>query len=199
LGLSQLLNFCRRDDTNLPGQYHVSAAACNESLPIFCYTDPTALYATTYYTGHAIPSVANLLGIEDSKILTNVNVALPVAGAIHGRVTTITGQPVAGLRVTVHANLRFDQIVDLSYLVSGNTRTDRDGQYTVKGLHAGEYYVCFIGGNNYIHCYGAPSTPDQVYLVINASPVNVASGGTTSEIDLLWGSVLATYLPLIAR
>lgn len=163
-------------------------------------TDPTGIYATTYYTGQAVPMMANNLIIRESKVVTNVNVNLPLAGAIQGRATTIQGQPVAGLSVLVYANLYADRNVDLSYLVASGVQTDENGQYRIKGLHAGKYNVCFLGrANNVLHCHGALYALDPSSLFTNARPVTLAAGETKLNVDLLWGPARLYYLPIIAR
>lgn len=183
--------------TNTDGYYTVNG------LPPGPYqlgvTDPTGIYATTYYTAHVAPVVANLLTITESQVLTNVNIDLPLAGTIQGSVTTSKGQPVVGLSVLVFANLRSDRRVDLSHLVSSSVQTDENGQYTIKGLHAGVYHVCFRGMHNVFHCHGALYTLDPASLVANALPVTLAAGETKSNTDLLWGPVPLYYLPIITR
>jgi len=157
-------------------------------------TDPTGVYATTYYTNHVIPISANPLFIEDSKAYTNVNVDLPLAGAINGRVARRAGQPVAGLLVSIYMKGVFTPYIGV-YLIVTDTNTDAQGQYTVKGLHAGEYYVCFTqSGNN--KCYGAVSSP---YPNVGGRPVKVTTGATTANIDVIWDTDLQSYLPIIAR
>ena len=199
-------NFCcplRLDDpqvsvlTNQDGYYTINGLASGSyKLGV---SDPTGIYATTYYTTHVAPAVANTLSIKESNVLTNVNLVLPLAGAVSGRVTTVKGHPVAGLSVLVYANISSERTVKFWSLVSSDARTDENGQYTIRGLHAGAYHVCFLSTRNILHCHGALYTPDPSSLVANALPVTLAAGETKSNINLLWGPVPLYYLPLIVR
>lgn len=199
-------NFCcplRLDDpqvsvlTNQDGYYTINGLASGSyKLGV---SDPTGIYATTYYTTHVAPAIANTLSIKESNVLTNVNLVLPLAGAVSGRVTTVKGHPVAGLSVLVYANISSERTVEFWSLVSSDARTDENGQYTIRGLHAGAYHVCFLSTRNILHCHGALYTPDPSSLVANALPVTLAAGETKTNVDLLWGTALLYYFPIVAR
>lgn len=164
-------------------------------------TDPVGIYATTYYTAQAVPSLANMLAIMDDKPLTAIDVDLPSGGAISGQVTKQTGQPVAGLRVMLYAPSQFSMPMGSTPIfgaprpVATQVKTDATGRYTLKGLHAGEYYLCFQDIYNNRECYGAPSGNDSIHGTL----VQVQPGATKANIDLLWGPDLHTYLPIAAK
>lgn len=157
-------------------------------------TDPTGIYATTYYTAQAVPAFANTISVEDTKALTDIDVDLPLAGAISGRITRRSGEPVAGLLVSIYLPASpFSSF----QLIAADTTTDADGRYTVKGLHAGEYFICFSQSlSGYSECYG---TADWGYGGIGGLSVKVVAGETKTDVDLLWGSDLHNYLPIIAQ
>lgn len=183
--------------TDAEGRYAINGLT--ENLFEMGAIDPAGIYATTYYSDHAIPASANPLFIDEDNSFTDININLPLAGALSGRVTTAKGKAVAGLRVSVYAA---DPAFDPGYLpirlVSSDTTTDADGRYLVQGLHATVYYVCFneAQNNNYGKCYGRPTLS---YNDVGGVPINVVAGETKTGIDLLWGPDLATYLPIIAQ
>lgn len=161
--------------------------------------DPTGAYATTYHPRQATPALAGSLYIEDGAAFTDTNIAMPLAGAISGRVLMANGKAVAGLRVAVYAaDPTFEPGYYAIRLVASDTRTDAEGRYRIQGLHATTYYVCFseVQSNNYGECYGRPTAN---YDDVGGTPVNVAAGATTAGIDLIWGPDPGYYLPLIAR
>lgn len=188
--------------TDVQGRYTMQGLA--ENLYELGVTDPAGIYATTYYTGQAVPGLANTLAVVDNQPLTAINVDLPLGGAISGQVMKQGGQAAAGLRVMVYAPSRFSAPTDSTPIfgpprpVSTNVKTDATGRYTIKGLPAGDYYLCFL--ETWSHskeCYGAPllwnGGNDQ------GARVRVVAGQTTTNVDLLWGPDLLYYLPLVAQ
>lgn len=181
--------------TDQEGRYAINGLATSKVY--LGVTDPAGLYATTYYTAHAIPIMSNEIALVDTQTRTGIDVDLPLAGALSGRVTRRTGEPVAGLQVSTYRYV--DNPISGPYpVVSVDTYTNTDGRYTVKGLHAGAYYVCFTLGD-YTECYGAPEQAYPGYFNSSYLQVNVVAGNTTTGIDLLWGPDHHTYLPTIAR
>lgn len=188
--------------TDAEGRYAMSGLAGN--IYGLGVADPTGIYATTYYTGHAIPSIARPLYIVDDNPLAEINVNLPPGGAISGRVTRRDGQPLPRLLVTIYTPSPFNTpspsgpIYGPAQPISTDVKTDAEGRYTIKGLHAGEYYVCFLetwGANR--ECYGAPLL--ESYSISSGVRVKVVPGETQANIDLLWGPDLTSYLPFIAQ
>ncbi len=160
--------------------------------------DPAGIYATTYYTAQAVPTLTNLVPVTDSEATTGIDIDLPLAGAISGRVTKRDGEAVAGLFVVVNlytTNSGYDRIDTVSH----ETQTDADGRYTVKGLHAGDYYLCFAKWpTDYGECYGRLDL-GYYYGEGKSGRVPVVAGATTPNIDLLWGPDIMSYFPVINR
>lgn len=188
--------------TDAQGHYAMQGLA--ENVYELGVTDPTGRYATTYFAAQAVPGLANALAIMDDKPLTAIDIDLPSGGAISGQVTKQTGQPAAGLRIMLYAPSQFSTPTDSTPIfgpprpVSTQVKTDAAGRYTLKGLHAGEYYLCFLeAGSNTKECYGAP--PFWSGANDQGARVRVLAGKTTTQIDLLWGPDLTYYLPTIAR
>ncbi len=161
--------------------------------------DPAGIYATTYYTDHIIPVLSTVIAVKDGQPTTGINVDLPLGGTISGRVAQKDGTPVADLYGTVYSPTIFDPSSSPNgrYLavIEKYIRTDGDGRYTVTGLHAGAYPICFKFSVSMVwdmsgECYG-------VYGV-DGVHVQVVAGATTTA-DILWGPELMMYLPLIKR
>lgn len=158
-------------------------------------SDPTGIYATTYYTNEITPDASPFIYVQDGQALTDLNFDLPLGGAISGEVKRRNGEPVTGLTVFVYTG---GSQFFYSTILPAVVYTDAAGHYTLRGLHPGDYYVCFSDSNNgYSECYGAPDTPYGIYY--SALAVNVTAGQTTANIDLIWGPDLRSYLPFVAQ
>lgn len=158
-------------------------------------TDPTGIYATTYYTDKAILEQSTPLSIQDGQAITELNFDLPLAGAISGVVQRRDGKPVAGLFIFLYLlNPQYNYFTQLGV----DNQTDAQGHYTIGGLHAGDYQICFsdvIYGNR-IECYGGI---DSFYGSYSPRVVKVTAGQTSANIDLIWGPDLRSYLPFVAQ
>lgn len=188
--------------TDAQGRYAMQGLAQNfYELGV---TDPAGIYATTYYTAYAVPTLANTLAIHDGQPLTGINIDLPPGGAISGQVARQNGEPVVGLRVMLYAPSPFSApstsipIFGPPQPVSTQVKTDSSGRYTLKGIPTGDYYLCFLETwTNVKECYGAP--PYWYGGNDQGTRVRVVAGQTTTNVDLLWGPDLTYYLPLVAQ
>jgi protocatechuate 3,4-dioxygenase beta subunit len=180
--------------TNSEGRYTINGLAANSFY--LGVIDPTGLYATTYYTAHAAPTTANLIAVADGETINNINVDLPLAGAISGRVTRPNGQPVPDLLIRIsHLTKPYAAFIAVPLPIA-EIRTDAAGRYTVKGLHPGDYNLCVQDSQRgYTKCHGML----QWVFDPTVGAVSVRSGVTTTDIDVRWGPDLKNYLPLIAR
>lgn len=158
-------------------------------------TDPTGRYATTYYPNQISANIAPPLYTYDDQALYEVNVALTPAGAIHGHVQQRDGLAVAGLSIRL---TRYEAPNGYPVELLLDKRTDVNGDYTVDGLHPGEYFVCFSAQSyyGYSECYGNIDSPSGSY---GSTKVTVTAGKTTTGIDLIWGPDLRLYLPLVTQ
>ncbi len=180
--------------TNSDGHYTINGLAANSFY--LGATDPTGLYATTYYTAHAAPTVANPISVAEGQTINNINVDLSLAGAISGRVTHPNGQPVPDLLIRIsHLTKPYAAFIAVPLPIA-EIRTDAAGRYTVKGLHPGDYNLCVQDSQRgYTKCHGML----QWVFDPTVGAVSVRSGVTTTDIDVRWGPDLKNYLPIIAR
>jgi hypothetical protein len=133
-----------------------------------------------------------IVEVGEKKIIDNVNVALPPAGAIEGRVVDDEGEPV--VEATVSAMRIQYQDGERRLGPTGRPdQTDDRGHYRLYGLSAGEYLVAVSAGSSprpastsrtagptgYAPTY-FPSTED----VMNAQRIRVESRADTLGIDM---------------
>ena len=182
--------------TDVEGRYRVDGLA-NGRVRIRAVA-PAGIYATTYYTDAILLSTASSVVVGGGTNVTGVDIDLPSGGTITGRVIQRNGQPVAGLALTLYApRLRDPMYGSMPIIQTDNLQTDADGRYTISGLYAGDYYLCFRdqrSGN--MECYGTPYL--DFYQVNEYALVNVVAGATTTA-DLMWGPDLMYYLPFVPQ
>jgi hypothetical protein len=109
---------------------------------------------------------ATAVEVAHGSATSGVDVTLPLAGAISGRVTLPNGEAAVAVVVTATAG---DQ--------SGATVSRSDGTYTIDGLTASDYTVYFV--DEYY---------DDVTDPARATPVPVSVGSTTTEINARLGA-----------
>lgn len=176
--------------TDVNGRYTFSGLA--NGAFVLGVTDPTGHYATTYYPDQISPNPMSQLYTQDDQAITNVNVALSLAGALSGHVATRDGKAVAGLSVLLTG---YDPQLGGYVNIPLDMRTDTTGGYTITGLHPNDYIVCFTGQPYYYaECYGGIESPYGNY---GNKSVTVTAGKTTTGIDLIWGPDLRSYLPFV--
>lgn len=146
-------------------------------------SDPTGLYATTYYINQINPLRSNTVNIPNDQVLTDYNLDLTRAGAIHGQVRQRNGKPEAGLYLSLY---RMDPAPDYDIIPTASY-TDDAGRYTLPGLQPGWYTICFSKFNY------------QFRTECTMQSVLVNAGATTANVDLMWGPDLPFYLPLIRQ
>lgn len=130
------------------------------------------------------------LELTDGQTIDKLDVALPRAGVITGRVFDEFGEPVTGARVTVQ---RYRYAAGQRRLVAmgpGDT-TDDIGQYRLHGLSPGEYYVnagtpgmmMMLGQSDDRVGYASTFYPGTA-LPAEAQRVTVTVGKETQQVDI---------------
>jgi hypothetical protein len=93
-------------------------------------------YATRPFQSSGLFDLGRDLTLEDGQTLDGLDILLPRAGAIRGRVVDDAGRPVAGADVRPQA--RHDgRLVG----VQRGSQTNSAGEYELAGLEPGQYYV----------------------------------------------------------
>lgn len=155
-------------DALMPGMY-VLAAYANGYIPEV-YDDATSLLDIDLITVN-----------NDDQ--TGINFVLQVGGKISGTVTTEAGDPLAGVKVTAHAEDDFLPGVSVPGLANliQSAITGEDGTYEIAGLATGDYKVSAqlrLRGFSDVEFY------DNKDDLLDADPVSVTQGETTPDINL---------------
>jgi len=165
------------------------------------FSDPAAIYATVYYPTQKVLAQAhplfirgNSVQLSDGTAIAAVNAALVRGGGISGSVRLKDDTPVANLVVQVYVVEEFGYIV----LMTDELRTDALGNFTIQGLPAGLYRLCFVdlAGQHQTECYGEITPNRYPYQATN---IVVQGGRTVSGIHHIWGPKWQFFLPVIQQ
>ena len=149
-------------------------------------------YARQYYTGQVNIASASTVTITNQASATGIDAVLVSGGAIRGKVTNSSGAGISGIPVyTYYASQATGNPIRRT-----NVITDSNGNYTVRGLTAGNYKVQFNGGallqsrfyNNKPYLNGADvvavtagATSDGIDTVLAASTATLSWAGVTNS------------------
>jgi len=167
------------------GQFSVTGLAPGSYLLCFhAYNETTGHSVTGYLPGcyrqqaYGYGNIGTPVTVRAGKMTSGLVDYLLVAGAISGRVTDSANRAISNVSVSVY------DLDDPSQYSSGAV-TRSDGSYTVTGLPAGSYQVCFSS-------QGATGASTIGYLdecyddqppYSSGTPVPVTLGHTSSGID----------------
>jgi protocatechuate 3,4-dioxygenase beta subunit len=118
--------------------------------------------------------VAVQVHVDADTTTTGIDAQMQQGGAIDGRVTDATGDPIAGVDVTVPG---------------ANASTDAAGRYALTNVEPGTYAVYLLPPADYLRQnYGGPPAArslanGQPSLAAGYTPVTVVAGATTDGID----------------
>ncbi|CAN5431586.1 hypothetical protein BH10CHL1_BH10CHL1_23510 [soil metagenome] len=185
--------------TDANGRYTIGGLV--DSMYFVGFSDPAGGYATTYYANQPALQSAQPIWLQGTQVFlsngtvtSTVNASLARGGGISGSVHLKDGTPVANIEVSVWmASPQYG----LQSITSEN-QTDAAGNYTIKGLQAGVYYLCFsdLTGKYQFECYG---TPLPFYSPDTGIPIVVQPDQITSGINLTLGPKETTFLPLVQQ
>lgn len=139
--------------------------------------------ATTYTMGSKTP-----ISVIAGQTTNNINESLSLGGTISGRVTGEQNNPLNKVKVTVYRSYFTGYITDI-----GTTAyTDYNGEYSIKGLSTGTYYLKF---NDYKNEYITEGYSNEIPFssdVYTKTAVDVIEGQTTSNINesLTFGGII---------
>ncbi len=179
--------------TGADGRYAVRGLSAG-SYQVCFYSQGATGSSTTGYLDEcydnqpAFSDSATPVPVRLERTSAGIDAALDIAGAITGRVTDPAGAPLAGISASVFG---------AGY---GDGGSDSSGAYTITGLPAGSYTLCFDG--SYL------STPDAPYGYTNSCAgghwlmVDVTAGhattvnGTVERAGAIGGTVTGNDGPL---
>ena len=168
--------FTRAERTDDRGRYEITGLAAGRYVLLAYPPGDRAMYLQTERQVSGAPAV---LDLEYGRILTDVDFALPRAGAISGQVVDAYGRPLAGMSVRVLART-FAGLLSRPPLPSTLSLSDDYGRYRAWGLPPGGYYVLVEPGTR---SAGYPTGPAGETYVRTFYP-NVTSLSAASAIKL---------------
>lgn len=139
--------------TLLPQSYHFKDKAIAT-----CKTDANGRYQFTnlpanhYWLKVDAPGYANLdkkawegpgrnVTIADGEVVDDADLDLVPSGAITGRITDSTGNPVVGEEVELTAVGEYGPYTHSTYLPSGPFKTESNGTFKLSGIPPGQYLI----------------------------------------------------------
>ena len=102
------------------------------------------VYVTWSFGQTQAGSPARPMGLADGQVADNVNIALPRASVITGRVTDELGEPLPGIYVSLMQQRYLQGQQRLMPVFAGNgipLATNDIGEYRLYGLPPGQYYI----------------------------------------------------------
>ncbi|NIA28285.1 MAG: T9SS type A sorting domain-containing protein [Actinobacteria bacterium] len=157
--------------SGLPGGTYFLLAYANGYIPEI-YDNATSLFS------------AKPVAVAPNAEVTGIDFALNKGGTISGHIADEDGGGIAGVKVTAMSN-DSDFGNGMSFLapILQIAVTDADGNYKIKGLKEGAYTVSAImqaGASMMVKFYDDQTDPS------NATPVQVAAGQDTPNIDFIF-------------
>jgi hypothetical protein len=172
--------------TNLRGEYEL------RDLPAGRYTINATRsgYIPWEYGRRAPGEPGKSLEVAEGATLEKIDLAMPRAGIISGRVIDETGEPVAGVNVWIMRS-EFYRGRRKLVPVTSSARSDDTGHYRAFGLQPGAYSVVamlrdtWVAGGEKKQVFGyAPTFFPSTGTAAEAQRVSLAAGKEASNIDI---------------
>ena len=205
-------NFVAGSDTSASGTYSANRLPAGSYFVCFEASNATGGASTTGYMSQCYNGKAwNIppsspqdtpVPVTTGATTAGVNASLARGGAVSGSVTDSSspGQPLSGVLVSVYDSSR-------NYYTSASTSAS--GTYTVGGLPAGSYFVCFSGSGStggssstgYLdQCYNgkawdgfsAPSSPTDTLVPVTTGSTSSGINGHLGAAGAISGTVTDT-------
>jgi len=176
----------RTTSTNLRGEYEL------RDLPAGRYTISVTRsgYLAWEYGRRAPGEPGKTLQVDEGAILEKIDLAMPRAGIITGRVIDETGEPVPGVNVWI---MRSEFYRGRRKLVpaTSSAQSDDTGHYRASGLQPGSYLAVamlretWVAGGEKKQVFGyAPTFFPSTATAAEAQRVSLAAGKEVSNIDI---------------
>ncbi len=176
----------RTTSTNLRGEYEL------RDLPAGRYSINATRsgYLAWEYGQRAPGEPGKSLQVDEGATLEKIDLAMPRAGIISGRVIDETGEPVAGVNVWIMRS-EFYRGRRRLVPVTSSARSDDTGHYRAFGLQPGGYLVVatlrdtWVAGGEKKQVFGyAPTFFPSTATAAEAQRVSLPAGKEASNIDI---------------
>ncbi|HEX9652447.1 MAG TPA: carboxypeptidase regulatory-like domain-containing protein [bacterium] len=139
-------------------------------------------YLSEYYKDAPTFEQATPIQVVDDNRISDINFTLSSGGVISGVVTSINGQPLAGVYVQAYTDYRSDPTNPDSAVVYsyGYAITDNNGSYRIGGLSAASFLVTAQMWNQWFYLI---EWFDNVTDISEATPVSVQNEEETPGIN----------------
>ena len=172
-----------QDETDATGAYQVDDVAASSTGYLVRFAG-TGL-ATEYYDDSVSATFATTrVPVTGYATTSGVDAAMEPAAAISGRVTTPTGESMAGVQVKLWWH-------PPSYLIpmTDTYVTDEAGRYAIDRVKAATYYLDFYDPASGLRETWNDQPPSGMYgPSLTATPIVVAAGASVSGIDAVLGT-----------
>ena len=186
----------RTTSTNVRGEYEL------RDLPAGRYTISATRsgYLGWEYGRRAPGEPGKTLQVDEGVTLEKIDLAMPRAGIISGRIIDETGEPVPGVNVWI---MRYEFYRGRRKLVpvTSSARSDDTGHYRAFGLQPGAYLVVamlretWVAGGEKKQVFGyAPTFFPSTATAGEAQRVSLQAGKEASNIDIALVAMLATTI-----
>jgi hypothetical protein len=178
-----------QDETDATGAYEVAPLQPDTFGYYVEFYDPDGEFATEWYDDRSPGDFLYVpVSVTADTTRTGINAVLEAAATITGRLTTATGAPLAGGKVSM-------------WLGAGGGywswrtvyTTDATGRYTIDRLKARTYLVEF-----YDPATGIQEFWDNASNLYASTPIALASGSTVTADAMLGGTIANTRAPTIS-
>jgi hypothetical protein len=177
----------RQDETDMTGIYEVGELPPDSFGYYVRFFDPAGAFATEWYFNRNPVDLPTPVPIPADETTTLADTELEDAATITGRLSTATGAPLVGGKVSMW--------VGQGVYTSWRTvyTTDATGHYAIDRLKAGTYLVEF-----YDPATGIQEFWDNASNLYASTPVALASGSTFTADAVLGGTITNTRAPSIS-
>jgi hypothetical protein len=176
----------RTTSTNLRGEYEL------RDLPAGRYTISVTRsgYLAWEYGRRAPGEPGKTLQVDEGASLEKIDLAMPRAGVITGRVIDETGEPVPGVNVWIMRS-EFYRGRRKLVPVTSSAKSDDTGHYRASGLQPGSYLAVamlretWVAGGDKKQVFGyAPTFFPSTATAAEAQRVSIAAGKEASNVDI---------------
>jgi len=164
-------------DTDSEGNFLIKGVPGGDFIIHFLPYDNPDGYLAEWYNDKATREAADIVAVTAGNTTTNINAILSKGGQIKGRVVDSSRKGINGVRVIANG-------YDVEW--TGETATDSAGDYTIKGLKAGNYRLEFWDNDEpgYVTEWydnkSGPETADLISVAVESVVQNIDAQLTTT-------------------